>query len=172
MLERSFLSAGVDTTVHAIGNALLRFARHPDQWTRLRAEPTLMRKAIDEVMQLESPFQTFFRTAGRDVEFAGAMIREGDKIQLCIGAANRDPRQWDEPDAFRVDRFPSGHVGFGAGIHGCVGQMVARLELEALLSALSVKVAAIELTGEPARYVNNVLNGMSHLPIRLVRAKS
>lgn len=170
MLVRSFLSAGIDTTVHTISNALFRFARHPDQWTMLRTRPDLMRKAIDEVIRLESPFQTFFRTAGEDVEFGGATIREGDKILLSVGAANRDPRQWDEAEAFRIDRFPSGHVGFGAGIHGCVGQMVARLELEALLGAMIVKVAAIELTAEPIRYVNNVLHGMSHMPIRLVRA--
>ena len=99
------------------------------------AEPALLRPAIEEVLRFETPGQSFFRTTTRAVEIGGATIPAGQKVLLFLGAANRDPRQWDAPDRFDIPR--RGYLGFGAGIHACVGHMVARMEAEAILGALA-----------------------------------
>jgi cytochrome P450 len=170
MLVRSFLSAGVDTTVYGLGNALWCFARYPEQWTILRENPSLIRLAFEEVLRFEAPVQTFFRTTTREIDVAGVRLGEGEKVLLLFGAANRDPRRWDRPDHFDVRRRATGHMTFGTGIHGCVGQAVARLESEALFGALAKRVAAFELTGEPTRRLNNTLRGFDTLPLRVVPA--
>lgn len=166
LLVRSFLSAGVDTTTFAIGNALYCFASHPEQWDVVTADPGKMKQAFEEVMRFESPFQTFFRTTTCDTEIAGTQIARDEKVLVSIAAANRDPRKWVDPDKFIVGRNTTGHVGFGAGIHGCVGQMIARLEVEVLLSELARRVKRIEITGEPERLVHNTLRSFVKLPIR------
>jgi hypothetical protein len=94
-------------------------------------------------------------------------IGEGCKVLMFLGAANRDPRRWEHPDAFDITRRNAGHVGFGTGIHGCVGAVLARLEGEVVLGALARKVASIEITGAPRRRYNNTLRGLSYLPIRM-----
>lgn len=170
LLVRSFLSAGVDTTVNGIGNALYCFSRHPDQWERLRADPALARPAFEEVLRLESAVQTFFRTCARQTELAGITIPEDQKVLTFLGAANRDPRQWPEPERFDIGRKPTGHMAFGSGIHGCVGQVVARLEGEVILSALVKRVKAIEPAGPPVRRLNNTLRALASLPLRLIPA--
>ncbi|GLR85712.1 cytochrome P450 [Bradyrhizobium iriomotense] len=170
LLVRSLLSAGLDTTVNGIGAAVYCLARFPDQWQRLRDDPTLARNAFEEAVRFESPVQTFFRTTTREVELGGAVIGEGEKVLMFLGAANRDPRRWDEPDAYDITRRTSGHVGFGSGIHMCVGQLVARLEGEVILSALARRIARIEITGEPKRRFNNTLRGLDSLPITITPA--
>jgi cytochrome P450 len=167
VVVRSLLSAGVDTTVHGLAAVLYAFALNPDQWLRLRAEPHLARTAFDEAVRWQSPVQTFFRTAVGDREIAGTPIPDGRKILMFLGAANRDPRRWDDPDAFDLSRDPSGHVGFGMGIHQCVGQHVARLESEALLTALARRVRRVELAGTPVRHHNNTLRAWKSLPLRV-----
>ena len=114
--------------------------------------------------------QTFFRTAPRDVELGGATILEGEKVLMLLGAANRDPRHWREPDRCDIDRATTGHVGFGAGVHMCVGQLLARLEGETLLAALSRAFARIEPDGEPTPLLNNTLRGWVRLPVRATPA--
>ncbi|MFI7579346.1 cytochrome P450 [Kocuria kalidii] len=167
LIVRSLLTAGVDTTVHALSAILHSFAAHPNEWTRLRADPSLVRTAFDEAIRLESPVQTFFRTTTQDLRVAGADIPEGEKVLLFLGAANRDPRRWEDPDDFDLSRDPSGHVGFGMGIHQCVGQHVARLEAEALLLAMIPRIRRIELTGPPQRHLNNTLRAWGSLPVRV-----
>jgi hypothetical protein len=147
LIVRSLPTAGVDTTVHGIAAVLYAFATHPEQWRRLRAEPRLARVAFDEAVRWQSPVQTFFRTTTRDTRVAGAAIPAGRKILMFLGAANRDPRRWADPDVFDLSRDPAGQVGFGMGIHQCVGQHVARLEAEALLTALAARVGSIEQAG-------------------------
>jgi cytochrome P450 len=166
LLVRSFLSAGVDTTTYAIANALYCFATHPDQWNLVRQDPKRAKGGFEEMMRYESPFQTFFRTTTRDTEIGGVAIASGSKILVSVGAANRDPRKWSDPDTFDVSRSTTGHTGFGVGIHGCVGQMIARLEVESLLTALARKVSRIELAGEPVRQLHNTLRGFERLPVR------
>jgi cytochrome P450 len=112
--------------------------------------------------------QTFFRTTTRAVDVAGVQLGDGEKVLLFLAAANRDPRRWDRPDTFDVSRRAAGHMTFGTGIHGCVGQAVARLETEAILTALASRVASLELTGEPERRLNNTLRGFDTLPLRIV----
>src|SRR5712675_2992541 len=170
LLVRSLLSAGLDTTVNGIGAAIYCLARFPDQWARLRNDPTLARNAFEEAVRFESPVQTFFRTTTRDVEIGGAGIGEGEKILMFLAAANRDPRRWDNPDNYDVTRRTSGHVGYGSGTHMCVGQLVARLEGETFLAALARKVARIEISSTPKRRYNNTLRGLDSLPVTITPA--
>jgi 4-methoxybenzoate monooxygenase (O-demethylating) len=171
LLVRSLLSAGLDTTVYGIGAAIYCLTRFPEEWERLRRDPALLaRNAFEEAVRFESPVQTFFRTTTRDVEIGGCKVGEGEKVLMFLGAANRDPRRWADPDRYDITRKTSGHVGFGAGIHMCVGQLVARLEGEVILAALARKVAAIEITGAVKRRYNNTLRGLDSLPITLTPA--
>ena len=167
MLVRSFLSAGIDTTVYGLGNALYCLARYPEQWAILRNNPNLIRGAFEEVLRFEAPVQTFFRTTTKPVEVAGVRLGDGEKVLLFLAAANRDPRRWERPDMFDVTRRAAGHMTFGTGIHGCVGQAVARLETEAILTALAKRVVSLELTSEPKRRLNNTLRGFDKMPLRV-----
>jgi cytochrome P450 len=168
MLVRSFLSAGIDTTVYGLGNALYCLARYPAQWQALRENPALIRGAFEEVLRFEAPVQSFFRTTTKTVEVSGVRLGDGEKVLLLFAAANRDPRRWDKPDSFDVRRRATGHMTFGTGIHGCVGQAVARLETEAILGALVRRVATLGMTAEPTRRLNNTLRGFDTLPLRVV----
>ncbi|MGW5635766.1 cytochrome P450 [Streptomyces sp. NPDC003832] len=170
LVVRSLLTAGVDTTVHGLAAVLYAFATNPSEWQRLRKRPELARVAFDEAVRWHSPVQTFFRTATTAVDIAGIRIPEGGKILMFLGAANSDPDRWNDPDRFDLSRDPSGHVGFGMGIHQCVGQHVARLEAECLLTALAGRVAHIELAGTPRRHLNNTLRSWASLPLRVRRA--
>ncbi|HZR86370.1 MAG TPA: cytochrome P450 [Bradyrhizobium sp.] len=165
LLVRSLLSAGLDTTVNGLGAAIYCLARFPDQMAKLRADPSLARNAFEEAVRFESPVQTFFRTTTREVEIDGHAIGEGEKVLMFLGAANRDPRRWDEPDRYDITRKTSGHVGFGSGIHMCVGQLVARLEGEVVLAALARRGVSIEINGPVKRRYNNTLRGLESLPI-------
>jgi cytochrome P450 len=170
LLVRSLLSAGIDTTVNGIGAAVYCLARFPEQLARLRQDPTLARNAFEEAVRFESPVQTFFRTTTRDVEISGHRIGEGEKVLMFLGAANRDPRRWENADRYDVSRRTSGHVGYGSGIHMCVGQLVARLEGEVMMAALARKVASIEITGPVKRRYNNTLRGLESLPVTMIAA--
>jgi cytochrome P450 len=170
LLVRSLLSAGIDTTVNGLGAAIYCLARFPDQLARLRADLSLARNAFEEAIRFESPVQTFFRTTTREVEIGGHLIGEGKKVLMFLGSANRDPRRWDNPDNYDITRRTSGHVGFGSGIHMCVGQLVARLEGETFLSALARKVKTVDITGPVKRRYNNTLRGLENLPVTITAA--
>jgi cytochrome P450 len=170
LLVRSLLSAGLDTTVVGIGNALYAFATNPEQWTALRENRSLTRPAFDEVLRWESPIQTFFRTTTRPVEVGGIEVPRDAKILLFLASANRDPRKWNDPERFDVSRRATGHVAFGAGIHLCVGQMLVRLEAEMIIAALADRVARIDIVGEPRRKLSNSLRQFASLPIELIPA--
>jgi 4-methoxybenzoate monooxygenase (O-demethylating) len=167
IVVRSILTAGVDTTVSGIGAAVYCLACFPDQFRKLREDPTLARAAFEEAIRFESPVQTFFRTTTREVDIGGLPIREGEKVLMFLGAANRDPRKWERPDDYDIERRVGGHVGFGYGIHQCVGQVLARLEGDCILTSLARKVAAIEITGPIQRRHNNTLRGLASLPVTL-----
>lgn len=170
VLVRSFLSAGVDSTIDAIGNALNAFALYPAQWKKVVTDPAKVKNAFEEVLRWDSPFQAYFRTTTRDVELGGVRIAKHEKVMVSPGAANRDPRHWERPDLFDVERKTTGHVGFGHGIHTCIGQMIARLEIDVLLTEMAKRKLAFEITGTPKRRLNNTLHGFGHLPMRITAA--
>lgn len=170
LLVRSFLSAGVDTTVNGISNAILCLAKHPEQYGKLCDDHSLARPAFEESLRFESSVQTFFRTTSKDTELFGVQIPKDCKIITFLAAANRDERQWPNPDRFDIQRRPTGHMAFGSGIHGCVGQVVARLEGEVVLTALAKRVSRIDLIGTPERRLNNTLRAMASMPVRLIPA--
>lgn len=169
-LVRPFLTAGIDTTVNGIGNTLLALATHPDEYRQLHHKPELARNAFEEGLRYDSPVQTFFRTTSRDVETCGGVIPAHRKVLLFMASANRDPVRWDNADRFEVERVATGHVGFGAGIHACVGQMIARLEGELIFGELARRVKTIELIAEPRRRLNNSLRGLESMPVRVTAA--
>jgi hypothetical protein len=167
LLVRSLFTAGVDTTVAAIGGAVHCLARFPEQFAKLRSDPSLARAAFEEAVRFESPVQLLFRTTTRQVRLGAIDLEEGEKIMLLLGAANRDPRYWERPEQYDVTRRASGHVGFGNGAHSCAGQVLARLEGEAVLGALARKVQTIEITAPAKRRHNNTLRLLESLPVLL-----
>jgi cytochrome P450 len=167
MLVRTFLSAGVDTTIFGIQFTLKALAENPSAWAALREDPTLARKAFEEGLRWNAPSPYIGRTTACETELGGVRIGAGEKVITALAAANRDPRRWDEPDRYDLDRDPTGHLAFGTGIHGCVGQMMARMEASCLLSALARKVDTIELVDEPTLFFSNWLRGFESLPVRV-----
>ncbi|MFK8049436.1 MAG: cytochrome P450, partial [Halioglobus sp.] len=141
------------------------FTEHPNEWDNLRADPRLIRRAVDESIRWDSTVQTFFRTASRDTEVAGHVIPKDSKVLLFLASANRDPRKRDKPELFDLTRTTSGHVGFGAGIHQCLGQVIARLEAQAIVGSLAERCASITRTAEPVRRLNNTLHALASLPV-------
>lgn len=170
MLVRSFLSAGVDTTINGLGNALFCLAHHPEEYAKLHADPSLARPAFEESLRYESTAQTFFRTTSKACELAGVPLAANHKVLTFLAAANRDPRKWPDPDVYRIERRPSGHMALGSGIHGCVGQAIARLEGEVVLTALAKRVKRIEVMGDHTRRLNNTLRALDTLPLKLIPA--
>lgn len=168
MLVRSLLSAGVDTTVTGIGSMLWCLATNPGAFEALKADPGLVKPAVEEMLRVTSPVHSFCRTAAGDTEVAGVQIAEGTKILCCLGAANLDPDHWGEDAAsYRVDRRPMGHLAFGVGVHNCVGQTVARAELDALFTAFAEKVERIELAGDPVWRPNNAIHALDRMELRI-----
>src|SRR5437660_398029 len=165
LLVRSFLTAGILTMVNGIAAAIYGLAGHPDQWHILREEPSLATSAFEEAIRWESPIQAFFRTTTCEIEVAGVRIPPEEKVMLFLGAANRDPQKWTNPNRFDIRRNASGHVGFGMGMHRCIGQTLARLQAETILVALAQKVGQIEITGQPQRRPNNMLYAWKSLPL-------
>ncbi|HJQ48780.1 MAG TPA: cytochrome P450 [Amycolatopsis sp.] len=170
LLVRSLLTAGVDTTVASIAAAIYCLATNPDQWRLLRKDPARARVAFEEAIRFESPVQTFYRTAVRGADIAGVRVPAEAKVLLHLASANRDHRRFERPHRYDLTRRVLGHVGFGMGIHHCVGQHLARMEGEVLLSALAAKVATLELAGTPTRRLNNTLRSWGRLPVSLTPA--
>jgi len=144
---------------------MLAFATHPEEWKKLWANPSLIKRAFEESLRWDSTVQTFFRTTTRPVEIGGTIIQEGKKVLLFLAAANRDPRKWDRPEGFMIERSASGHVGFGFGIHQCLGQMVARQEAEIVFQLLIKRFKTISLSGPSVRRLNNTLHALRSLPV-------
>jgi cytochrome P450 len=159
------LMAGHEATVNVIGNGVLALLRDRDQWQRLVDDPSLVPTAVEEMIRYDAPLQLFERTATADVTIAGFSLRAGEKIAALLGAAARDPEVFDRPDVFDVGRDPNPHLGFGAGIHYCVGAPLARVEVTAALTALVRRMPALELAGEPERRPEFVIRGLRTLAV-------
>jgi cytochrome P450 len=128
----------------------------------------MARQALEEVLRFESTFHSFYRTTTREVEVAGATMANEQKVCVFIGSANRDPRRWgDSADKFDVSRRAAGNLAFGTGIHGCAGQMIARLEGEIVLTALARRVKHIRLEGKPVIHYNNSVRGYTSMPVSI-----
>jgi cytochrome P450 len=151
------------------GNGLLALLRHPDQLARLRADRDLLPTAIEELMRFDSPLQLFERTATADVEIGGVTVPEGQQIAALLGAANRDPAAFADPDTLDVGRIDNPQISFGAGVHFCIGTPLARVELQASFGALLDRTARLELGGEPVRRPEFVIRGLAELPVVLDR---
>lgn len=161
------LNAGHEATVNVSGNGTLALLRHPEQLQRLREDRALLPTAIEEFMRYDSPLQLFERTATEDVEIGGITVERGQKIAALLGAANRDPAVFTEPDTFDVGRTDNAHITFGAGIHFCIGAPLARVELQATFGALLDRTSTFEPGGEPVRRPEFVIRGLETLPVVL-----
>ncbi|MFI8093017.1 cytochrome P450 [Streptomyces sp. NPDC086080] len=159
-----YLGAGVDSTIAAIGNIVALFAQHPDQLALVRANPSLVPAAFNEVLRFWGPINTWGRLATKDVEVEGVLIPAGSQVAVLLGAGNRDPRHYDNPDAFLVERNPVDHLAFGYGPHGCAGQGLARLEAHAVIEALSRRVERL-VAGPEVRIPSNTTRSIEELPI-------
>jgi pimeloyl-[acyl-carrier protein] synthase len=166
-LAMLLLVAGHETTVNLIGNGVLALLRAPDQLSLLARQPALIAGAVDELLRFDSPVQINQRIATADMELAGTRVRAGDEIVLVLGAANRDPAVFTEPDRLDVTRDARRHVAFGGGIHHCLGASLARLEGRVALSALLMLLGRLELAGPIVRRPTFVLRGLESLPVAL-----
>jgi cytochrome P450 len=161
------LNAGHEATVNVVGNGVTALLTHPDQFLRLRRDPGLVDPAVEELIRFDSPLQLFERTAIKDTVIGDVTVEEGTKIAALLGAANRDPAAFDDPDAFDVGREDNPHLGFGAGIHFCVGAPLARVELQSSLATLLRRFPDIELAELPHRRPEFVIRGVQSLPVTL-----
>jgi len=167
---RSFFRAGVDTTMAGIGSTLKLLSENPDQFALVKADPARIKGAFEEALRMESPAQVMFRITTADTVLGGVKLRADTKVGYHMGAANRDPRQWPDPDRFDVTRQTTGvHRAFGFGAHVCIGQMIARLEAESILGAIIRRVRTIEPDGTAQWRPVNTLRTLDTLPLRLVR---
>lgn len=165
-----YIAPSLDTTISAISSALYLFATHPEQWQLLRADPSLLPNAINEVVRYESPLRAFTRKTAQASIIADVPLPAGARVLVLYASANRDEREWEAPDTFDIRNDAGRHVGFGSGAHACAGQGLARLETTATLKALIERVERIEVTGEPTWGINNIIHRHEQLPIRLVAA--
>ena len=163
-LFTAYLVPSLDTTISAVGSAIWLFGRSPDQWNRVRENPSLIPNAFEEVLRLESPLQSFSRLATSDYDVEGISIPAGSRVVVLFASANRDERKWEHADTFDVTRNTSGHLGFGYGIHLCAGASLARLEGQAVLGALARGVERFEL-GTSTRKLNNVIRSLMTLAV-------
>lgn len=159
-------TAGHDTTSSVTAGGLLQLLKNPEQLARLKADPTLLPSAVEEMVRWVTPVQHFMRTAVQDYELRGRTIRAGEALCLHYPSANRDEEVFDDPFAFRVDRQPNKQVAFGHGVHLCLGMHLARMEIRALFKELLPRLQDIELTGAPQRTRSNFVCGLKTLPIR------
>ncbi|QIV79981.1 cytochrome P450 [Mycolicibacterium frederiksbergense] len=162
-LLSAYLTAGMDTTVNALGAMVWLLGSNPDQWQELRQLPHRAGAVVNEVLRIESPAQMFSRIAAVDVEVGGVEIAAGERVAVIYASANRDERQYPNPDRFDIHRNSAGHLAFGTGVHACAGQVLARIELQAVLESMIEEVGTISV-GEPIRKLNNVLRGFASVP--------
>ncbi len=166
LLVKTMLGAGFDTTIAGIVNGLKAFADFPDQWTLLHVDPSLAKAAFEESLRFDPPARMMGRMVTQDAQIAGTDFRKGDLVGLFLDAAGRDPRKWPNPDQFDIGR-QGPRLGFGHGIHQCLGQALARLEGEIMYTALARRVKAIEPCGTPTRLINNNVSAWTSLPVKL-----
>jgi cytochrome P450 len=161
---------GNDTTRNSISGGLLALSRHPDQYEKLRADPSLVASMVPEIVRWQTPVAHMRRTATQDVEFHGKTIRRGDKVVMWYVSGNRDEAAVDDPDAFIIDRpRPRQHLSFGFGIHRCVGNRLAEMQLRVVWEETLKRFPVVEVVGEPVRAKSCLVREYSALPARIPR---
>lgn len=165
ILVRTFFSASMDTTANAIGFAIQALAADPAQWQAVRADPALLPAAFDEGLRHRTPSPHIGRTTTEAITIDGVTIPADAKVLLLIAAADRDPDRYADPDRFDVTRKSHANLAFGAGIHTCIGQPLAKLEGELVLTALARHAVTLRMDGTPTPQINNWLRGYATLPI-------
>jgi cytochrome P450 len=167
LLLQTVLAAGADTTILTLANAMRAFALFPKEYARVCADPNLVRAAFDESLRWDSPSRMAGRITTRDVDIEDYAVPAGQRVGLMFAAANRDPRAWPKPDNFDISRDLRNQVGWGYGVHACVGRALAQLEAQALLSELARRIKRIETAGEPEPWMTTIGHGPATLPVRL-----
>ncbi|OYW26894.1 MAG: cytochrome [Caulobacter sp. 12-67-6] len=159
-------TAGHDTTSSTTAGALWALAENPEQFARVKADPSLIPGLVEESIRWVTPVKHFMRTATADAELAGRKIAKGDWLMLSYPSGNRDEAVFDDPFSFRIDRTPNKHVAFGYGAHVCLGQHLARMEMRVLWEELLARLDSVELDGQPTRMTANFVCGPKSVPIR------
>jgi cytochrome P450 len=167
LLVGILLSAAADTTVMTLGTAIRAFCLFPEQYEALREDPSKTRAAFDESLRWDSPSRMAGRITTRDVDIEGYVIPSGTRCGLLFAAANRDPRRWTDPERFDISRNLRGQVGWGAGVHMCVGKTLAQLEADAMLGAMARRIERFEAAGEPEPWMTTIGHGPAKLPVRI-----
>ena len=159
-------TAGHDTTASAMAGGIHALIENPDQLAKLKADPSLVATAADEIIRWVTPVKHFMRTATEDYDLHGTVIKKGESVLLSYPSANRDEDVFTDPFAFDITRSPNKHLSFGFGVHYCLGAMLARMEIKALLTELIPRLESIELAGEPSLMKTVFVGGLKHLPIK------
>jgi cholest-4-en-3-one 26-monooxygenase len=164
--------AGNETTRNAMSHGMAALLDHPEQYQMLVDDPTVMDTAVEEILRWASPVMYFRRNTTRDIDYKGHELREGDKITLWYISANRDEEVFEDPYRFDILRDPNPHIAFGGGgPHHCLGSHLAHMEIKVLFEELARRAPRIEKLGEPDRLRSNFINGIKHLPVRLIPAR-
>jgi len=159
--------AGLETTANLIGNGVNALLDNPDQLERLRADPGLIETAVEELLRYDAPIQLSGRVPVEDIELFGRTLRAGQMVGVILGAANRDPEAFPDPNRLDLTRDPNPHVAFGRGIHFCLGAPLARLEGQVAIGALVSRFPRLRRAGEPRRRLNVHVRGFASLPVAL-----
>jgi cytochrome P450 len=167
LLLQTVLSAGADTTYLTMANAIRAWALFPGEYAKLRADPKLLRNAFDESLRWDSPSRMAGRITTREVEIDDYVIPAGTRCGLMFAAANRDPRFWEAPEEYRIERDTKHSLGWGYGVHGCVGRMLAQTEAQALLGTIVREVAGFEIAGDYEPWMTTVGHGPIRQPVKL-----
>ncbi len=166
-LMRDYINPSLDTTISTTGQIVKFFADHPDQWDLIRQDASLIPNAVEEAVRMATPIRAFTRYAIEDSDIAGHTIPAGKRVIVMYASANRDPRKFADPDRFDVNRDVHDHLGFGQGVHMCMGMHLARREIILLLEALHRRVEKFELLGEPVVAMNNTIHAYASMPIKV-----
>jgi len=160
--------AGEETTVNLVGTGTYNLLTNPQQFEKLKDHMELMPRAVEELLRFDSPIQLLGRISSKDIEFRGIKFTKGDTLTLCLGAANRDPEIFPDPDVLDIDRWPNHHMAFGSGIHHCLGDWLAKIQGRLALSALFEKYPSLTLKNESVRWNDHLaVRQLETLPVNL-----